>query len=267
MPDTGLKLMLFDANNKKVAEKDLTTDSYGSASADFTLPAKGLTGMFSLRVDRYSAYTGIRVEEYKRPTYEVTFDEVNEVYKAGDVVTVKGKALSYAGVPVQNAKVKYTITRREAIWWWRSTNDVEEITDDETVTADDGTFEVKVPLEVDDSELRDACFFNFHIEADVTDVAGESHHGAFVLPLGTRPTALSLDMPAQVVRGELGTYKFTRWNAAGKEIAGDVTYTIDGQQPISVKPIPLSRQRMPSMALPASRRAGTCWRPGAGKTR
>lgn len=235
VPDTGLKLMLFDANNKKVAEKDLTTDSYGSASADFTLPAKGLTGMFSLRVDRYSAYTGIRVEEYKRPTYEVTFDEVNEVYKAGDVVTVKGKALSYAGIPVQNAKVKYTVTRREAVWWWRSNNDVEEITDDETVTADDGTFEVKVPLEVDDSELRDARFFNFHIEADVTDVAGESHHGAFVLPLGTRPTALSLDMPAQVVRGELGTYKFTRWNAAGREIAGDVTYTIDGQQPISVK--------------------------------
>ena len=235
VPNTELKLMLYDANNKKVAEKELTTDSYGSASADFALPAKGLTGMFSLRVDSYSAYTGIRVEEYKRPTFEVTFDEVTEAYKAGDVVTVKGKALSYAGVPVQHANVKFNVTRREAAWWWRSEDNVERITDGEAVTVDDGTFEVKVPLEVDDSELSDARFFNFQIEADVTDQGGESHHGSFVLPLGTHPTALSFDMPAKVVRGELGNYRFTRWNAAGKEIAGDVTYTIDGQKPFTVK--------------------------------
>ncbi|MBR5729568.1 MAG: alpha-2-macroglobulin [Prevotella sp.] len=231
----GITLALYDANNKKVSEQQLTTDSYGSASADFTLPAKGLTGMFSLRANGSRAYTGIRVEEYKRPTYEVTFEDVDIAYKAGDVVTVKGKAMSYAGVPVQGAKVKTTVTRREALWWWRSDDNVKQIADDETVTAADGTFEVKVPLEVSSSEKNDVRFFNFHIDAEVTDVAGESHHGSHVLPLGTRPTALSLDMPAKIVKGELGEYKFTRRNAAGKEIEGEVTYTIDGGQPFTVK--------------------------------
>ena len=229
------RLALYDANNKKVSEHSLTTDSYGSASADFALPQKGLTGMFSLRVDGSRGYTGIRVEEYKRPTYEVTFDEVKDIYKAGDVITVKGKALSYAGVPVQGAKVKYTVTRREAVWWWRSDDHVKQITDGETVTADDGTFDVKVPLEVSESELKDTRFFNFNIETEVTDVAGESHNGTHVVPLGTRPTALSFDMPSKIVKGELGDYRFSRRNASGNEIPGDVVYSIDGQQKFTVK--------------------------------
>jgi uncharacterized protein YfaS (alpha-2-macroglobulin family) len=100
IPNMNVTLSLRDANGKVVSEESLTTDSYGSASADFQLPSSGLTGMFSLRTDN-GGYQSFRVEEYKRPTFEVEFDEVKVAYKAGDTVNVRGTAKSFAGVPVQ----------------------------------------------------------------------------------------------------------------------------------------------------------------------
>ena len=97
-------------------EKEVTTDAYGSASLDFVLPSNGLTGRFQIQVPNHAS-TFIRVEEYKRPTFQVEFDEVKETYKSGDVVTVTGRAKTYAGVPVQGAKVSYQVVRTRS-WWW-----------------------------------------------------------------------------------------------------------------------------------------------------
>ena len=107
---------LRDANNKVVSEQSGTTDDYGACSCEFTLPSSGLTGSFCIRVNGQSHY--IRVEEYKRPTFHVEFPEVKQAYAAGDTLTVKGNAMTYAGVPVQGAKVSYKVVRRTAFWWW-----------------------------------------------------------------------------------------------------------------------------------------------------
>ena len=85
---------LYDANWKVVAEKTVTTDDYGMAAADFVLPQGGLTGQYSVRAMGYGCY--FRVEEYKRPTFEINFPEVNERYTWGDTVVVKATAKTYA---------------------------------------------------------------------------------------------------------------------------------------------------------------------------
>ena len=96
-----VNFVLNDANGKKVAEQSTTTDDYGTCAAQLTIPASGLSGRFTVRVNGQSHV--IRVEEYKRPTFHVDFPEVKQAYAAGDTITVKGTALSYAGVPVQEA--------------------------------------------------------------------------------------------------------------------------------------------------------------------
>ena len=106
-----LKFILRDANLKQVAEQKATTDEYGTASVDFELPQGGQTGMYHVAVDD-RANRFFRVEEYKRPTFEITFPKVNEKYSWGDTVVVKASAKTYAGVPVQGAKVEYQVTRR-----------------------------------------------------------------------------------------------------------------------------------------------------------
>lgn len=86
-------LQLRDANYKEVASKEVTTDDFGTATADFELPKSGLTGRFSI-IARYgnNGSTFFNVEEYKRPTFEVEFDKYEKKYAVGDTIKVKGRA-------------------------------------------------------------------------------------------------------------------------------------------------------------------------------
>ena len=225
-----LKFILRDANWKQVAEQKATTDEYGTASVDFELPKEGKTGMFSISVNgQASEY--IRVEEYKRPTFKITFPKVNERYTWGDTVVVKATAKTYAGVPVQGAKVEYKVTRRNQMWWRGASSSDKLVKTDSTVTREDGTFEVEIPLEVAESEKNDfmriARFFNFDVSAVVTDISGESHEGEMSLPLGTRSTAFSVDMPKRIEVDSLKTMTFAYRNASGMPISSQLKYRID----------------------------------------
>lgn len=225
-----LKFILRDANWKQVAEQKATTDEYGTASVDFELPKEGKTGMFSISVNG-TATEYVRVEEYKRPTFEITFPKVNERYTWGDTVVVKATAKTYAGVPVQGAKVEYKVTRRNQMWWRGASSSDKLVKTDSTVTREDGTFEVEIPLEVAESEkddfMRIARFFNFTVSAVVTDISGESHEGEMSLPLGTRSTAFSVDMPKRIEVDSLKTVTFAYRNASGMPISSQLKYRID----------------------------------------
>ncbi len=230
-----LKFILRDAEWKQVAEQKATTDEYGTASVDFELPKEGKTGMFSISVNG-TATEYVRVEEYKRPTFEITFPKVNERYTWGDTIVVQATAKTYAGVPVQGAKVAYQVTRRNQLWWWGAGSAGQLVKTDSCVTREDGTFDVEIPLEaslsgkdeVDMSDfMRIARFFNFEVSAIVTDISGESHEGEMSLPLGTRSTAFSVDMPKRIETDSLKTVTFAYRNASGMPISSQLKYRID----------------------------------------
>ena len=230
-----LKFILRDANWKQVAEQKATTDEYGTASVDFELPQGGQTGMYHVSVNN-RANSSFRVEEYKRPTFEITFPKVNEKYNWGDTVVVKASAKTYAGVPVQGAKVEYQVTRRNQLWWWGAGSAGQLVKTDSCVTREDGTFDVEIPLEAslsgkDEADMsnfmRIARFFNFEVSAIVTDISGESHEGVMSLPLGTKPTILTVDLPKRIETDSLKTVTFAYRNASGMEISSNLKYRID----------------------------------------
>ena len=232
----SVRMELRDTNYKLVAEQQATTDRYGKCSAQFILPTGLLNGRFSVRVG--NSMTSIRVEEYKRPSFEVEFPDYKEAYAQGDIVHAQAKAVSYAGVPVQGAKVKYTVRRQVAWWWlnyswyWQRAWIGERVKDEtlkegETITADDGTFTVDIPMLLPKTQATTPMYYHFVVEADVTDMAGETHRGVMRLPLGSKPTALTCDLPQQVRSDQMPQVTFTRRNAAGKEIDGVVKYRID----------------------------------------
>ena len=231
-----LKFVLSDANWKQVAEQKVTTDEYGTASVDFELPKEGQTGQYSISVNG-TASEYVRVEEYKRPTFEITFPKVNEKYTWGDTVVVKASAKTYAGVPVQGAKVEYQVTRRNQLWWWGAGSVGQLVKTDSCVTREDGTFDVEIPLEAslsgkDEADMSDfmriARFFNFEVSAIVTDISGESHEGVMRLPLGTKPTILTVNIPKRIEADSLKTVTFAYRNASGMPIASNLKYRIDG---------------------------------------
>ena len=246
-----LKFVLSDANWKLVAEQKATTDDYGTASVDFELPKEGQTGMYHVSVnDRANSF--FRVEEYKRPTFEITFPKVNEKYNWGDTVVVKASAKTYAGVPVQGAKVEYQVTRRNQLWWWGAGSAGQLVKTDSCVTREDGTFDVEIPLEAslsgkDEADMSDfmriARFFNFEVSAIVTDISGESHEGVMSLPLGTKPTILTVNLPKRIETDSLKTVTFAYRNASGMPISSRLKYRIDkgewkdaeANAPVSIK--------------------------------
>ena len=246
-----LKFILRDANWKQMAEQKATTDEYGTASVDFELPQGGQTGMYHVSVNN-RANSSFRVEEYKRPTFEITFPKVNEKYNWGDTVVVKASAKTYAGVPVQGAKVEYQVTRRNQLWWWGAGSAGQLVKTDSCVTREDGTFDVEIPLEAslsgkDEADMSDfmrqARFFNFEVSAIVTDISGESHEGVMSLPLGTKPTILTVNLPKRIETDSLKTVTFAYRNASGMPISSRLKYRIDkgewkdaeANAPVSIK--------------------------------
>ena len=265
-----LKFILRDVNWKQVAEQKATTDEYGTASVDFELPKEGLTGQYSISVNG-TATEYVRVEEYKRPTFEITFPKVNEKYTWGDTVVVKANAKTYAGVPVQGAKVEYKVTRRNQMWWWGARSADVLVKSDTTVTREDGTFEVEIPLEASQSEnkadmddfMRIARFFDFDVSAVVTDISGESHAGEMSLPLGTKPTAFSVDMPKRIEADSLKTVTFNYCNASGMPIASNLKYRIDGGEwKVAEANAPVTIKEYAASSASSSASSAQVWKSG-----
>ena len=265
-----LKFILRDVNWKQVAEQKATTDEYGTASVDFELPKEGLTGQYSISVNG-TATEYVRVEEYKRPTFEITFPKVNEKYTWGDTVVVKATAKTYAGVPVQGAKVEYKVTRRNQMWWWGARSADVLVKSDTTVTREDGTFEVEIPLEASQSEnkadmddfMRIARFFDFDVSAVVTDISGESHAGEMSLPLGTKPTAFSVDMPKRIEADSLKTVTFNYCNASGMPIASNLKYRIDGGEwKVAEANAPVAIKEYAASSASSSASSAQVWKSG-----
>jgi uncharacterized protein YfaS (alpha-2-macroglobulin family) len=103
---------IHNPKGEKVLEKDFTADEYGGFSGEFPL-SKGTTlGQYHLQVlNAGMAVASFRVEEYKKPEFEVEVEAPREPVRLGEKITATIKAKYYFGAPVTHAKVKYKVLR------------------------------------------------------------------------------------------------------------------------------------------------------------
>ena len=230
----AVSMELRDANYQLIAEQEVVADDYGTCRADFTLPTQTLNGYFTIRANGHS--TSFRVEEYKRPAFEVSIPAVTRTYDDGDTLSVRGTARSYAGVPVQGARVKYKVERRRAFWWMSYSrywdggllgtgSDDELLLSGEAMTDGDGSFAMDVPIVVPKTPYP--MFYSFVVTAEVTDQAGETHEGVLSLPMGNRRTAFTSTIPKKVLAEEDTQMSFHQRNAAGVDLEAMVRYRFD----------------------------------------
>lgn len=176
------QVRLLDVNRKEVAQKEVRTNEFGSFAADFSLPAACLNGSFVLEVKGYSS-TPIRVEEYKRPTFDITFQPVKQAYALGDTVNVTGNVISYSGVAVQDVPLVYTLSRQSllGIWGTRGLR-LEPIASDTLQLDAEGNFSIPVVLQpVKDEPFPQLASYSFQIEVTVTGDAGETQSARYNL--------------------------------------------------------------------------------------
>lgn len=236
LADKKYTVSLYDANNNETGKVEVRTNGFGSFSGQFVLPSPCLTGYFSLRAADTSV--SFKVEEYKRPTFDVTFEPVKVEYQVGDSIEVVGMAKTFAGAPVQNARVHYNISRSYA-WFWRFMGRGSARWEGEAMTDADGKFSVPVHFEID-SDRRESplWYYTYNIQADVTDGAGETQHANLSLPLGSTSMVLNMDnLPDNLVKEKKLEIKLTAMNLSGEPVDTPVTYQVvemekqkDGQE-------------------------------------
>ena len=221
---------LADANGTEVAKREVVTNSFGSAAGDFLLPAGRLLGSWTIQTSLGSS-VGVRVEEYKRPTFEVTLDHPSQPPRINRPVQLTGHARYYFGLPVPTGKVAWRVTRapRFPIWWeWLVPSRAPRIVAGGTATlAEDGSFQVVFTPEGDE-DADAGVTYAFQINADVTDEGGETRSADSTFRLGKVAVEARID-PAQpfATAGQPEALTFTRTDLDGTPRAGQGSYWVN----------------------------------------
>ncbi|MBI9034713.1 MAG: hypothetical protein JEZ03_09615 [Bacteroidales bacterium] len=196
------QIKLYDANNKELAIEDLKSNEFGTYQGSFILPQSLLNGQFHIRSKNGSTY--IRVEEYKRPQFEVLVDTLKGQYEIGDSILVEGMAKAFAGYGISDAKVNYRVsmqTHRIKPYYWRQPNIQPEITiSSGTMNTDQrGRYKLKFkahqyPDMDPDSKIKHV----YTIYVDVTDINGESQSNQGRVSIGGPALLLDVKMPERI---------------------------------------------------------------------
>lgn len=195
LSDKHYKLTLFDVNQTKVLEQDFLTNEFGSFSGRFVLPASVLNGEFSIRCNQTT--TSFRVEEYKRPTFEITFNPVPTAYVAGDTVTCSGRVKAYNGASLQDVPLTYILSKKDRYDW---RDRVEPVASDTVLIDKEGNFSISFQIPAIDPSVEFET--DWQLQASVTDVTGETQTETYLLRVGNCRYHISMPVPQQVCKDE-----------------------------------------------------------------
>ncbi|MFB9077433.1 alpha-2-macroglobulin [Flavobacterium procerum] len=243
--NTVFRILIQDPNFTNLKEFTVTTNEFGSFSGEFTLPKTGLTGNYNITAQKPADYekekekhpfwkninfnysqAHFKVEEYKRPKFEIVFDPKKETFQIDQLVKVKGAAKAFAGSNVSDAKVSYIVTRYTSYnhnYFGRE--DEEEIADGEIKTDASGKFTIEFPaLPDEDSEKEKLPIFTYEIEVSVTDINGETHDSKTTVEVGYHDLVLELGMPNKIETKDKNEIFLTSTNLNGefKAAKGDI---------------------------------------------
>lgn len=221
--DRSVEFNLYGANGDQIRSQTLVTNEFGSVSGEFVLPQGTLPGNFIITTKWGSV--NFQVEEYKRPTFDVTFDKIEKTYKFGEEITLKGKAENYSGVKLQNAAVNYRITRQQS-WWLRWGGPPEHFAEGIATTDENGQFEITFTLQKSDAASSSRSIYTFSVEATVTDMNGESQTGNYSVTVGDVSMILNIEIPEKLEKSSAEKILISAKNLDGNDIKASGTYQI-----------------------------------------
>ncbi len=251
-PNITQKITVEDAGNNEIKSFEVTTNAYGSFSGSFDLPANGLTGNYTLSSDEpdwaerkppYKAREAqpfwddvyfetseldFKVEAYKRPKFEVIFDEIPGSPKIGEPVTVTGKIRAYDGSMMSNSNVKYTVIRNSRYRYSGSENNkVSFIADTLTTSDTNGKFSFSFVLKDSEDEIKtEKKMESYQISASVTDISGESHEASLNFNAGNYVLKNTISIPSEVTSSKPGQIIFNVTNLNYKAIPATGTVSL-----------------------------------------
>ncbi|MDR2085617.1 MAG: hypothetical protein LBP72_00400 [Dysgonamonadaceae bacterium] len=217
---------LHDANGKEVASNDFITNEFGSIAGEFVLPQGVLNGNFSIRSNDNARYS-FRVEEYKRPSFDILFDKNETAYRLGNEVTVKGNAKTFSGVNLQTTTIRYRVTRQAHRLFRWNRQEPQQVAEGAVQTGEDGRFEIAFTAEKAFEDKNRAMTYTFTVEATITGANGETQTAQTSVHIGDKSMLLSMEGLDEVVdKDRLPTLRIKALNLSGNPVPVRGTYRI-----------------------------------------
>ena len=210
-----------DTKGNKLAERWIKTDEFGVISDSVSLPKDAAPGNYRIRVG--STYSSVRVEEYRRPTFSVEMDPAPAVSFPADSIYLTGKAVTYSGVPVVNARVTGKANFYAGFWGWRG-DAIEKVLKDTLYTDAEGRFKVGLPLEYIQEDIRYGA--SLTLDVDVLSQQGETEQGNITVRMSSRPYVLNGNVLDRQDKDDLRTWIFGLYSSTGAKVNGDIVCRI-----------------------------------------
>ncbi|HVG64016.1 MAG TPA: alpha-2-macroglobulin family protein [Hyalangium sp.] len=263
-PNLKVTVSLHDPNNQVVEKREVRTNAFGSAAGEFTIPVGRVLGQWRISTNP-SGTALVRVEEYKRPTFEVTLKDPAAPARLNRPATFRGEARYYFGLPVVNGAVRWRV-HREPLFFegerfrgraFRRPGGMSQLVATGTAAlAEDGSFSVTFTPEADEREVKSQLpSWRYRVEADVTDEGGETRSASRAFRLGF--VAVEARVEADVgffLEGTPAEFQLLRSNLDGAPQAGKGSWRLVAlQQPAQ----PVLPAELPRLPLPGEQREGT----------
>ncbi len=260
--NTAFKIKVKDANDQELKSFDAVTNEFGSFSGEFVLPKNGLTGDFRMEAIGHYPYENnkiydkikgehplwdnsgfeysqisFKVEEYKRPKFEVTFEPVKKAFQVNQNVSVTGLAKAFSGSTISEAKVVYSITRatfKSYRSYYPETS--ETLTTGETKTDASGKFTIEFQAKpTENSNPKDLPVFSYSIKVDITDLNGETRSNETTIKVGYHSLVLKATIPNKIETKDKNEIILNSTNLNGEFLATKGEIRLYFVRPISTK--------------------------------
>lgn len=221
----------YDVNNQLIESKTLKVNQFGSFEGEFTAPFGVLTGLMRITDGRSS--TSFRVEEYKRPKFNVEMKPVEGEFQVNDSILATGVATAYAGNKIDGAAVNYRVVRSTqynwGYWWgWRPYAEPKEIANGSLKTDENGEFTVIFKAHPDkESDPKSLPIFTYTIYADVTDINGETHSTSTNVQVGYQSLQLGNNLAAEMNNAQDFLLQVSTTNLNGQTISASGTIKVE----------------------------------------
>ena len=178
------KVTLRDSNWQEVATQYFTTDESGAFDGSFVIPDNLANGYFS--IENESGSTSFKVEEYKRPTFEIIFNNPDKSFRINEEIDLSGFVKAYAGFALDNVNYNYTIVRRSYFpyrnsWFADYNSSEKQIAFGEGKTNEKGEFNINFKLIPDANYKNKLPVYEYIVTINATNSQGETQTKSYSL--------------------------------------------------------------------------------------
>ncbi|MBO5848198.1 MAG: hypothetical protein J6R17_03200 [Bacteroidales bacterium] len=190
------EVSFIDSNREVIETKTFVTNEFGSFDGSFVIPDNLSNGSFIIKNESGCIY--IKIEEYKRPTFEITFNSLNKLFKLNDKINLTGSVKAYAGFGLDNINYDYTVVRRAYFpyrFWWRDNyNSYEkQIAYGDGTTDSNGDFNIDFELLADDDLKNKLPVFEYIVTVNATNAQGETQTKTYTINASENDLILDFD--------------------------------------------------------------------------